>query len=616
MKNINFLLSIFVFLLIGCATDEETKVESTQVFLSAYMPEDDSDMRTTRVSLAEKQGTMSLVSKWHKDDIVQLFIKQNKKIYVLEDSPVSSVSNDGKRCVLKLTLPKEIDTEKPYTLYGFCGCKAKLEKDKIILAGSLVRKKLDALQAPVWFTASGGPKSLNVKFKHLGAYELTHFINKSQKTISAALRGYRTASGWTSASSTVKLMDGVEIDVSHPQTTASTAVSVPAGGSASIVSWYVPTGRKIEGATLLATIDGKAVESANTKSSNVAIESGKAYHLYATWNGKQLAFGKEEINEEKLSLSQSSVELKPTEEAVVEVVGGSGAYAVESSNRVVATAALSGHSLHVKALKAGNATITVTDTKSREKAALTVKVSASDDEDNPLQGHTGNAIFDQLIADMVYVAGGTFDMGATSEQEIEAYPSEKPVHSVTLSSFYLCKYEVTQELWEEVMGENPSYFKGAKLPLEYVSWEDCQAFIKTLNAKTGMKFRMPTEAEWEYAARGGRKTYHNKYAGSVKIDKVAWYYQNSESKAHEVGQLAPNELGLYDMSGNVLEWCQDWYGDYTAEAQTNPVGPAGGSSRACRGGSWNYRAVNCRVSYRNDFTPSYRNSNIGLRLAL
>ena len=218
--------------------------------------------------------------------------------------------------------------------------------------------------------------------------------------------------------------------------------------------------------------------------------------------------------------------------------------------------------------------------------------------------------------EMVYVEGGSFDMGATTEQGSEADTDEKPVHSVTLSDYYIGSCEVTQELWEAVMGSNPSCFKGSQNPVERVSWNDCQNFIKKLNSLTGRTFRLPTEAEWEYAARGGNKSLHYKYSGSGNIGNVAWYGENSRSKTHAVGTKTANELGIYDMSGNVWEWCSDWWGYYSAGAQTNPQGPSSGSSRVLRGGSWSNNAWGCRVSDRNGYVPVDSNNNGGLRLVL
>lgn len=242
--------------------------------------------------------------------------------------------------------------------------------------------------------------------------------------------------------------------------------------------------------------------------------------------------------------------------------------------------------------------------------------------------------------EMVFVEGGTFTMGATSEQGTsDPWDNEYPTHQVTVSDFYIGKYEVTQQLWEYVMkysgtaadgssmsayasdvwlGTNPSssYGVGDFYPAYNVSYNDIvNIFIPRLNKITGKTFRLPTEAEWEYAARGGNKSKGYKYSGSNTIGDVAWYYNNS-SLTHQVGTKSPNELGIYDMSGNVYEWCSDWYGSYSSSSQTNPTGPTSGSYRVLRGGSWNSSARYCRVSNRYYFIPDYRNCYYGFRLAL
>ena len=233
-----------------------------------------------------------------------------------------------------------------------------------------------------------------------------------------------------------------------------------------------------------------------------------------------------------------------------------------------------------------------------------------------ISGTTFTTTVNGVSFKMVGVEGGTFTMGATSEQGSDATSDETPTHKVTLSSYSIGETEVTQELWKAVMGSNPSYFSGNQNPVEQISWNDCQTFITKLNQLTGNKFRLPTEAEWEFAARGGNKSKGYKYAGSNTIGNVAWYTDNSSSKTHPVKQKAANELGLYDMSGNVYEWCQDWYGSYNSSAQIYPTGSSSGSSRVRRGGCWNGSAKLCRVSCRSNYTPSITNYIMGLRLAL
>ena len=224
---------------------------------------------------------------------------------------------------------------------------------------------------------------------------------------------------------------------------------------------------------------------------------------------------------------------------------------------------------------------------------------------------------------MKTIQGGTFNMGATTEQGSDADGDESPVHQVTVSTFSISKTEVTQALWKAVMGTNPSSHvtSDLTLPVENVSWNDCQTFITKLNQMTGKQFRLPTEAEWEFAARGGTQSKRYKYAGGNTLYSLAWYNGNSSNQTHPVGTKNANELGLYDMSGNVYEWCQDWYGNYTVNAQTDPTGPVSGSFRVLRGGAYSFDAVSCRVSSRNNAKPTNSmpyfstDSYYGLRLA-
>ena len=240
-------------------------------------------------------------------------------------------------------------------------------------------------------------------------------------------------------------------------------------------------------------------------------------------------------------------------------------------------------------------------------------------------------VLSRLVGNMVQVKGGRFQMGGTPEQGSDAYNNEKPVHEVTLSDYYMGKYEVQQSEWEAVMGNNPSRFKGADLPVEQVSWEDCHEFIGRLNALTGLNFKLPTEAQWEYAARGGNLSKGYKYSGSNNLGEVGWYWENSgdrvltgewgwekvdrnHCRTHRVSEKQPNELGLYEMSGNVYEWCEDWYGGYSVTSQRDPLGATSGSNRVYRGGGWISVAWYCRVSIRNSGVPGDRYNYLGFRL--
>ena len=211
-------------------------------------------------------------------------------------------------------------------------------------------------------------------------------------------------------------------------------------------------------------------------------------------------------------------------------------------------------------------------------------------------------LLQELGIEMVRVEGGRFKLGG----EIDC----------TLSDFEIGKFPITQAQWQLVMGNNPSQFNNCQnCPVEQVSWEDCQEFISKLNELTSRKFRLPTEAQWEFAARGGKLSKGYTYAGGNSLESLGFYRGNSGGKTHPVGQKKPNELGLYDMSGNVREWCQDWYGAYPETPLINPMGPDTGQYRVLRGGSWDNYASYCRVSDRGNFVPSYRGSNFGFRLA-
>lgn len=265
-------------------------------------------------------------------------------------------------------------------------------------------------------------------------------------------------------------------------------------------------------------------------------------------------------------------------------------------------------------VKAGDYTLTVTKTDYTTISGYQVAVEADKVTTVNLQMEKTETEPEE-IEGMVFVRGGTFTMGCTDEQGDDCFDWELPSHQVTVSDFYIGKYEVTQKEWREVMGTNPSYFTGDNLPVEQVSWDDVQEFITKLNEQTGKNYRLPTEAEWEFAARGGNQSQGYKYSGSDNADLVAWYYENSNGTTHAVGTKQANELGIYDMSGNVWEWCSDWYGGYTADSQVDPTGPVTGSGRVRRGGDWGSNTRSLRVSDHSDYDPDSRSANLGFRLA-
>ena len=235
-----------------------------------------------------------------------------------------------------------------------------------------------------------------------------------------------------------------------------------------------------------------------------------------------------------------------------------------------------------------------------------------------------------LLPEMVFVEGGTFGMGCSDEQENDCEDNEKPAHQVTVNSFYIGKFEVTQIQWETIMGTTvhqqrdkfntnwPVRGVGDDYPMYYVSWYEIMDFISRLNAATGKQYRLPTEAEWEFAARGGNNNNGYKYSGSNTINDVAFYDMNSGKATHKVGSKSPNELGIYDMSGNVWEWCSNWYGKsyYSNSPEIDPQGPSIGMHRIIRGGGWDNNSSSCRSVFRSSNSPDSRGSGIGFRLAI
>jgi len=248
------------------------------------------------------------------------------------------------------------------------------------------------------------------------------------------------------------------------------------------------------------------------------------------------------------------------------------------------------------AITEGVAIITVTTEDGNHTAHCTVIVI-----------HPGESV-------MVMVESGTFTMGCSDNENPMHTVYERPVHEVTVNAFKIAKYQVTQKQWKAIMGDNPSYFKGDYLPVENVSWHDVQTFIGKLNEATGKKYRLPTEAEWEFAARGGNKSLGYKYCGNNELDLAGWYTFNSENMTHPIGEKTPNELGIYDMSGNVWEWCSDWASEYSNQPQTNPQGPETGTCKVVRGGSYGADYLKCRVSFRSAINPDESCNETGFRI--
>ncbi len=316
-----------------------------------------------------------------------------------------------------------------------------------------------------------------------------------------------------------------------------------------------------------------------------------------------------------LGVSEDNVEMMEGEVATVSITNGSGSYHASCSDGNVAASYIEDSKLYIVAMWSGTATFTIWDDQSDLRAQVLVRVGK--------ECTVGDVTFK-----MMPVEGGTFLMGNTKEQDVSTVnglESPEPVHEVTLSSYSIGQTEVTQKLWTAVMGYNPSYFINPQGPIENLSWDECQEFISRLSELTGRHFRLPTEAEWEFAARGGNRSMHYRYSGSRYLNEVAWNDDNAHNGQggglygpQTVALLLPNELGLYDMSGNIRELCHDWYAPYSAEPQTNPKGPETGDKRVIRGGSFADDGNECSCAgRRHTYSWPFDGGNlVGFRLAM
>ena len=316
-----------------------------------------------------------------------------------------------------------------------------------------------------------------------------------------------------------------------------------------------------------------------------------------------------------LGVSEDNVEMMEGEVATVSITNGSGSYHASCSDGNVAASYIEDSKLYIVAMWSGTATFTIWDDQSDLRAQVLVRVGK--------ECTVGDVTFK-----MMPVEGGTFLMGNTKEQDVSTVnglESPEPVHEVTLSSYSIGQTEVTQKLWTAVMGYNPSYFINPQGPIENMSWDECQEFISRLSELTGLHFRLPTEAEWEFAARGGNRSMHYRYSGSRYLNEVAWNDDNAHNGQggglygpQTVALLLPNELGLYDMSGNIRELCHDWYAPYSAEPQTNPKGPETGDKRVIRGGSFADDGNECSCAgRRHTYSWPFDGGNlVGFRLAM
>lgn len=655
MRKIQLYFFVFLtFMLLGSACTEDIVKDyaNRQITVYATMPGTGMNDGTgstangpRRVALRQTEGTLDLIARWTANDVIHLFVIQEGKCYAMEDSNVSDISDDGKSCSFTIQLPSTVDPGCPYEVIGLCDAEGMVVDNTVAIAKCPLKRVFwsDGMEttAPIWFRCAGNDAGIRATFKHLGTYEVLHVKNTTASSIDFMLWGFDTPNPWYKYDINYTLDDNFDplSYVIEPGDVESNIGNIAAGATGKFLSWYIPTGLEMKDAILEANINGKPVSSVNAKSSSVNIQQGHAYHMYATWDGNELKFDNGELNDQKL------IRVEPTKISFGNVPVGTSKtehFTVSNDGSLDLTFKVSETHLEQYDIPESGKEFTLAAGKSKvfdvvftplgvgvsygrivrifsdaENGTQTVALSGTgaDAATAEKQTFTVNGV----SFDMIAVEGGTFWMGA-EDDDYEASSVERPRHEVRVDDYAIGQTEVTQQLWETVMGNNPSNWKGVDLPVENVSWDECQTFISKLNTLTGREFRLPTEAEWEFAARGGKNSNGYKYSGSNDIDAVAWYTNNSNGQTHPVAQKAYNELGIYDMSGNVWEWCNDWYDEqyYSVASHDNPTGPSATSFHVRRGGRWDHNSPLCRVSSRNDGLREGESQydGSGLRLAL
>ena len=612
MKKIYSILAIlYLFTAVSCTdhTDNPLPNDRTIVF-SLSLP--DESHAQTRAQLVEKDYRNFTV-KWNVGDVMTLFFHYNA-VYYTSEGRVISVSNSGKTAQFSVQLPEEIDPKGAYRVYGVSGKNGTILNKRPQIYVGMVRSTPEDFQVPVFFSAAIArqwPK--DIICSHLGAYEILHFKNKSINTVSVTFNGFNSEKPWYYVYAAYnpiddKLFPGISNVPSSELRENTPTTKIPTESTAQFYCWYIPTGEKMQEATLVMDIDGKTIASSNTKSSDIDIQKGKAYHLYATWNGQELIQGLETYTD-RLRLSASELTMPLDGEATVNILSGNGSYSVETSDSKTAVGYMSRGTVKIRSAYPGEATITVTDDFTSEKKEVKVTVVPTDDN-----------LYGRIMQDMILVEPGTFIMGIDGSEEDFC----SPAHQVTIKRpYFIGKYEVTRKLYYEVCNDEiPENIENPDWGIGQLSRYEVRDFIIALNKKTKKNFRLPSNAEWEFAARGGIYSKGYKYAGSNVLSDVAvmWVedgvtYSETDYRT-PVGTRRPNELGIYDMTGGMREWVEDYAYEYSTEAETDPRHISEVDDIYIGIVRWDGENVDCPLGYCVPYHWGGSRSDFGFRLML
>ena len=571
MSKIKIISCLIGLVLVSCTNEQDTleTMDDRTIVFTLSLPTDD-DETNTRASLREKDR-LSYSVYWNTNDVITLFFDYNNQIYMSEGKIIANIYSNN-TASFSAQLPKEINRYASYRVYGICGKGGWLNAKNVpFFYASMYRTTSREFKAPVWFKAEViGQWPETIKCSHLGAYEILHFKNKTNNSVNVTFDGFTCDKPWYNEYAIYnplsdKLLTGIEsVPMSELDNNKTSTKVFSYNSNTDFFSWYIPTGTKMKDAVLEMTIDGKKVSSVNKKSSNIDIKSGCAYHLYATWDGEKLIQGLEAYTD-PLRISVNKLTMSLDDDASVDILSGNGSYTIESSNRDVVEAYRKGEQIILHSFYEGTATITIKDTFSQ--AIQTIDITVVNKADN---------LYGRIMRDMIYVEPGSFIMGDPESQN--EYSS--PPHKVTITKpYYISKFLFTHKLYSDIYKESSEddgevVYPDCALHLG-LSWERVQGILRELNKKTNKYFRLPSNAEWEFAARGGNYSKGYYYPGSNNYDEVAIHDYECERDNDgylivPVGTKRPNELGIYDMAGYVWEWIDDCPYEYTADPEVDP----------------------------------------------
>lgn len=521
------------------AVQEWMATSPQRITVTATLPASSDSARKARAVVQHATGTLKLTTKWQTGDRVNVIMEQNGKLVRANFTTVRDVSTDGKRCHFTLEVPQGIDAQKPIKVYGACGVNVDIKDNQFVVAAQPIYRAKSQGTAPLYFTAEINKFSefSDVKFEHLGTYEVVHVQNGTRAQIAVEEARLTAETAWSLGTKDGKgawyapLTDRVWQDGSANVSTEAQAIAPRSEGV--FINWYIPNGTLVN-PRVSAKVNGSTVTSTAQKEANVKMQAGRAYHVYALWDGQELHFSEKDLPDlSVLAISHSERRVGEGHVVLVGIYEGSGLYSVKSERPQIATAELKDGEIAVKGISVGNTKVVVTDLKTKKQVFLSVVVEST--------------ALPSVGIEWASIPAGSFMMGSPDGVGND---NEHPQHKVELSAFEMSKYLITREQWNAFVkatghsGSNRLYSENLNIPAT-VRWLEAAAFCKWIGGS------LPTEAQWEYACRAGTTT--KWYTGDT------FTVGDFADAGSPVGTCPPNPWGLYDMIGNSGEWCNDKY---------------------------------------------------------